>query len=172
MAGMTKRQVRTHGIAGYRAGCRCVTCTLADSDRKRRFRAFGSGAKSIVDGQPSKAAESNVKPLRSRTPQRQRRAASGAASGSQWAAVGDIEQAVIDECAMLPVAAERPALVMATRLMARIMDNPELQALHVKASRELEYNMSFLRPTRKPKHQRASVHLLTRRNTLHTKGIS
>ena len=61
----------------------------------------------------------------------------------------------------MPVAAERPGLVMATRMMARIVDNAELQALHARASRELEYNMSFLRPKPRKKHQRASVVQLT-----------
>jgi hypothetical protein len=52
-----KRKVHSHGVAGARAGCHCTVCTLAESERKRNYRATGSGAK--------RSAAANVTPLRS-----------------------------------------------------------------------------------------------------------
>ena len=42
------RTIRTHGSAGYRAGCRCEECKFAESERRRNYRAFGSGTKNVT----------------------------------------------------------------------------------------------------------------------------
>jgi hypothetical protein len=73
--------------------------------------------------------------------------------------VGPVEQGVIDECAALAAAQDRPGVVMITRMMARIVDDPDCQWLHARASRELEFNMSFLRPKKQRKSRGSVVRL-------------
>ncbi len=41
----TRTVIRTHGLNGYRAGCRCAVCCSAESVRKRKQGTTGSGAK-------------------------------------------------------------------------------------------------------------------------------
>jgi hypothetical protein len=102
-----KRTVRTHGTSGYRAGCRCSTCTLAESDRKRRFRSTGSGAKNVV---AIRSKQDLTQP-------------------------GEVERALDAETAELGT--EHAVTVAQARVLARILDDAEMFGLHVQASRQL-----------------------------------
>lgn len=64
---------------------------------------------------------------------------------------GPIEAAVIEECAALSLAAERPAMVMAARNMARICDDEKKSALHATANRQLTAVLNDLRGGSKKK---------------------
>jgi hypothetical protein len=134
-----RRRVRSHGTSGYRAGCRCYTCVSAETDRKRNYRATGSGAKSsdYTEG----------------------------AAGDRNSEVGEVEAAVIAECESLPLAAQRPTLVIAARDMARIMDNREVSHWHSKAAKAMLEYMAQLYPQQKPRkmgQRLATVHALTK----------
>jgi len=123
-----KRSVNTHGTSGYRAGCRCVECTLAESDRKRRFRGTGTGAKSAV--------ETNVTQLRRNTTSHVGTSARSQASGKE-SPIGPVGQAVMADTADLPEAPGKSIMVEMALTLARLLDNPRYVGLHVQASRQL-----------------------------------
>jgi len=153
---MVKRQVKSHGASGYRAGCRCVTCTLAESDRKRNYRATGNGAKSV-------SSHDNVSPIRPNITGKPRKSARSAGTAPETA-IGDVEAGVIDECAALPATGDRPATVWCARRMAQILDQPELITLHARASRELSNILGSLRgPKKKSRGRLAAVASMTNR---------
>jgi hypothetical protein len=136
---MAKRQVKAHGSSGYRAGCRCVTCALAESGRKRNYRATGAGAKAVA---------AKVTPIRPEMTS---------------PVIGDAEQAVIDWCASLPDASGRSVSVLCARRMAEILDEPAYRGMRVTAGRELSRIMNVLQA--KPKHESgrlATVRQLTK----------
>jgi hypothetical protein len=119
-----KRNVRTHGVAGYRAGCKCAVCRLAESERKRNLRALGSGAKA------------NVTPIRSH-------ANRGAKTSP---VIGDNEQSVRQQCEAAPKAADAPGTVQQAITLAKILDRPELVAMHPTTSRQLHILLLSLTP--------------------------
>lgn len=118
-----KRTVRTHGSSGYRAGCRCATCTLAESERKRNWRATG---------------RSNLVQFPTR--------AKGAALVSRptQQLCGEVEASVLAEWASVAGAEEKRAALAMARSVARILDNPQFAGMHVQAARQLSQILESL----------------------------
>ncbi|BBZ74143.1 hypothetical protein [Mycobacterium paraseoulense] len=78
--------------------------------------------------------------------------------------VGSVEQAVLDETALLAKAAERPATVAGARAMARILDDDALLAMHPQAVRQLQVILNELHSVtkRKSKGRLAAVQQMTK----------
>lgn len=105
------------------------------------------------------------KPRHKGTLGRERRANGAKAADKE---PGPHEQAVIDECANLSLAQERPAMVMAARNAAKIMDTPKQAALHTQASRQMVSILNDLRGSSKKKSggRLAKVQSMTRPTTV------
>jgi hypothetical protein len=170
---MAKRLVKTHGVSGYRAGCRCFTCTMAESERKRSYRATGTGSKSdganVGRNRQNRADIGNVTPIRpigAGEPRTAATAARGQESTRQAAsqpAIGRNTQAVIDECSRSPLADKRPGLVAAAQTLARILDDELFKALWPNTSRQLQSVLRELAagPAKKSKGRLYAVKQLT-----------
>lgn len=139
-------EVTGHGVGGYRSGCRCRVCRGAETQRKRDYRARGAGT--VV-----------TMPASNRSTPR------GAAVEANPKAVGLVEQAVIDEAALLTGAAERPGMVAGARAMARILDTDDLVAIHPQTARQLQAILHELHTSarKKSRGRLASVQEMTRR---------
>lgn len=114
-----------HGLSCYKAGCGCAKGRKANRDYSAMLREqkktaaaqqFSSNVTKmrVVNGGNTSGAESDDSP-----------------------ALGIVEQSVIEECAKLPAAQERPAMVQIARSMARILDAPTQVANHPTATRQL-----------------------------------
>ena len=74
------------------------------------------------------------------------------------ASAGMNELAVIEECRQYPLTAERPGIYQQALSMARMLDNPDLQGIWPRCSRDLCKLLEDLRPkTSKRKTQRSNV---------------
>lgn len=133
----------SHGVGGYRSGCRCAVCRSAETLRKRSYRARAGGK---VVAMPTAAAiatgKTRVKPK----------------------AVGSVEQAVLEETAPLPKSAEQPALVAGAIAMAHVLDNDSLVSMHPAAARQLQAVLQELHrgPKRKSNGRLAAVRMMSR----------
>ena len=79
--------------------------------------------------------------------------------------LGENEQAVIDQCALLSKASEHPSTVMQARTLARLLDSSELSALWSQTSRQLHtLLLSLSGPKRKLSGRLASIEMMTSRN--------
>jgi hypothetical protein len=148
---MAKRHVKTHGVSGYRAGCRCITCTMAESERKRNYRATGTGSKSggvkAARNSQDCADTGNVTPIRVIGTGKRRTAARGTARGRESLSepkVGINEEAVRDQCAASARAADQPATVAQAITLSRILDNDRFAAIHANVGRQLNALMMQL----------------------------
>jgi hypothetical protein len=154
-----KRRIRTHGASGYRAGCKCPVCTLAESERKRNFRATGTGAKPCGE---SATPNTNVTPIRQRSTGRTRTSASGPARAPE--PIGEYEAAVREQCDSSPRRDDRPGTVAQCVAMARILDNPLLVAMHPQTSRQLHTLLTSLDgPPKKSRGHLIAIQRMTAR---------
>lgn len=142
----------THGRSGYGRGCMCDICREAEREYQLARKADGG------------ASADNVHQLRSiggvqQVPKPKTRTTTNGWDGE----IGLMEQAVIDECEGLSLAAERPAMVMAARLQARLCDDHKSQGLWTSASRQLTAILNDLRGNskRKTKGRLAQVQRMT-----------
>jgi hypothetical protein len=113
----------THGRSGYLRGCGCDVCRKANSEYSAKRRAEKGRSDNVVQ-----MGSSTRKPV-GRPPKKR--------TESRDSVPGDMERAVISECAELPRATERPTLLSAARNMAKILDNPELKGLHNATTKQL-----------------------------------
>jgi hypothetical protein len=156
-----KRTVRTHGASGYRAGCKCTVCTLAESERKRNFRATGTGAK--------QATTANVTPLRSNVKGRARTSARATTRAPQPPSqrppvIGDNEAAVRAQCEGATRAADQPGTVAQAITLAKILDREDLIAMHANTSRQLHVLLQSLAgPKLKSKGKLVAIQKMTNR---------
>ncbi|BBX38921.1 hypothetical protein [Mycobacterium simiae] len=135
---MTEK-AKSHGPAGYNRGCRCDICRGAAAAAKARQRAAHPDApRNGADVVPFPAAP---------------------------VVIGPTEQAVIDECATLPKAAECPTVVAQARKVARAIDNPKQESYISRNSHELRDLMGLLRdrPKKKSGGRLAVVQQMSRR---------
>jgi hypothetical protein len=190
MAGGRKRITRKtlqgikHGRSGYNRGCGCDTCLDEERDYQLWRKQCRAGATELpfVDWRVERDKEdvgdfmltdddaededmATVTELRTGSPVRVRTRGTRAAAKPKVVVIGDHEQAVIDECEGLSLAVERPAMVMAARNAARIMDNPKQATLHTQASRQMVSILNDLRGNskKKSKGRLAKVQSMTSR---------
>ena len=133
-----------HGSTGYRNGCRCAVCRGAEAARQRRYRARNPNAQ-IRGG----------KVVALPTPQ---------ATAPSIAPNGEVEQAVREQCEMLPRAADRPGEVAAAIRLAQLLDDPAYFALAAQNSYKLHVLLNSLgAPKKKGRNRLAAISAMTDR---------
>lgn len=117
-----------HGHGGYVAGCGCDVCRKAASDYQAKRRAergrTDSNVISMKNGNTTESSDSVKRRL----------------------VIGPMEQAVIDEYELLDAECKRPTVLVAAREVARIVDDPKLQGMHIQATKQVMSMMESLRP--------------------------
>jgi hypothetical protein len=145
--------VADHGTTTeYRNGCRCQPCRNAEAAKKRRQRASAltGGA---TDGAVVRLVLSTGQPARK----------TKAVSKPKAKVVGPNEQAVLDQCAASPLAADQPATVAQAVSLAKILDDEACKAMWPTTSRQLHALMLALRaPQKKSRGRLARVQAMTR----------
>jgi hypothetical protein len=189
MAGGRKRINRkmlqgiTHGRSGYARGCGCDTCLDDERDYQlwRKQCRAGATELSFVDWRVERDKEdvgdfmlteddetdddmATVTELRTGSPVRVRTRGRPAGKPKE-PVIGPMEAAVIEECAGLSLAAERPAMVMAARNSAAICDDKKKATLHTQANRQMVAILNDLRGNsrKKSKGRLAKVQAMTTR---------
>jgi hypothetical protein len=142
--GMGRQPAPRHGVSGYRRGCRCAACSSAERLRQLHYRT------GTTKGTPTPKPDTNVVAL---------------PTAKHPVQAGAVEAAVAAECAKLSTAVERPADVQQALVLARILDDAEVTALHPVTSRQLHALMESLRTGRKlkSKGRLAAIQAITTR---------
>ena len=129
----------THGIKGYRQGCKCKTCLaqgrkaqreasarFRERQRQRRVDEIAEQRRKKYARSRSTESRDSVQPSRT---------------------VGEMERAVIEECAA--ITNTRPTLVVAAKKLGRsvddLTDNPKVIALYNSTMKQLMATMAELR---------------------------
>jgi hypothetical protein len=126
-----------HGSTGYRNGCRCAVCRGAEAKRQRRYRARNPNAQ-IRGGKV--VALPTAAPI-----------------APTIVANHEVEQAVREQCEMLPRAAERPGEVAAAIRLAQLCDDPAYFALLAQNANRLHLILSSLGSPKAKGHKRLSA---------------
>lgn len=120
-----------HGLRGYRApyNHRCEVCRAGWA----KYVAERRSARKNTLGRDKAASWDELKAKRAARN-------SSAATESDVSVpnvVGAMEKAIIEECADLPRAKERPTLVVAARNLAKVVDNPKLSSIHTSTTKQI-----------------------------------
>lgn len=123
-----------HGLRGYRKpyNHRCDVCRAANTKYNAEQRAKRAAKRE--DELAVKRAARNGKPPAISTKGIREAAARRSESKDS---VGDMERAVIEECAKLERAKERPTLVVAARNLAKIVDTPKMSSIHTSTTKQI-----------------------------------
>lgn len=157
----------THGREGYKAGCNCEVCRGAERDYQQKRKAEGlqprngQSFRKVVDDE----SEATVTTLH---------VVQGDSQGDPEPSepqpkvptprIGPVERSIIDECAGLSIAVERPGVVEMARCLAKIMDDKKSIGLWPTTSRQLQVMLNDLRGNskRKTRGRIAKVQNMTR----------
>ena len=124
-----------HGSSGYRQGCRCEVCKLANTEALRSYR-----AKNRTPRVP-RPVVAVVERQRATMPA----TVTTLPEPEQEYVPGPVEQAVIDECATLSTASTHLVLVETAKQLARILDTPGAVTTQPSAAAKIESIMERLR---------------------------
>jgi hypothetical protein len=130
-----------HGLKGSRApyNCVCSKCRTAqrkyNREKAAEYRQREREAKEAKDELAAKRQQ--------RTTARTKRSAAATESRDSDKP-GKMERAVIEECAELEKARQRPTLVEAAKNLAKIVDNPKLSSIHTSTTKQLMAILSDL----------------------------
>lgn len=160
----------THGRQGYRKGCGCDVCTGTERDYQQKRKAEGlqprngQSFRKVVDvksaARAQQEAAGNVTQLH--VLQGNSEPTPPPASSKEF--VGPVEASIIEECAGLSIAVERPGVVEMARCLARILDDKKSIGLWPTTSRQLQVMLNDLRGNskRKTRGRIAKVQNMTR----------
>jgi hypothetical protein len=162
-------EVDEHGIrAAYGHGCRCLPCAQANSAYQRHYRAAKLTGVHVRVSRHEDRVPGDVVAFPNRahlkSPMSKRVGQVSLSTQPDSDRVGSVEQALLDETAPLPKAAERPATVAGACAMARILDDDALVAMHPQAVRQLQVILNELHSVtkRKSKGRLAAVQQMTK----------
>jgi len=129
-----------HGLEGYRRyGCKCVICRTANASYHRKHRAELRKTVEVPNVTSITAKRGPGRPPKVSRPIEQ--------------VIGEYEQAVIDECALLEAATARITSVLGARRMAHILDDAGMQKDWPTALRQMNLIMDSLRSSEKKKQK-------------------
>lgn len=135
-----------HGLRGHRApyNCPCDVCRLAwnaycTEKRNERKAKAEAAAKTRKGPQTLDEVDELLAKRKARkavvVPRKPRAATESNVSDPN--VIGAMEKAIIEECADLPRAKERPTLVVAARNLAKVVDNPKLSSIHTSTTKQI-----------------------------------
>lgn len=122
-----------HGRSCYVKGCGCDVGRKAEAEyqaQRRRERGRDNNGNVIsMNGKKTESRDSVKRPRSSKE-------------------MGDMEKAVIEECAQLRSEdiTVRPTVEIAARNLAKVVDDPDLQGMHIQATKQVMAMMESLRP--------------------------
>lgn len=135
----------THGRSCYRQGCGCDVGRKAESDYQAKRRAENGRAQNGNVIPMSKGPAISTKGMRDAAKKRTE-SRDSVKRAEKRAKVGAMEQAVIDEYELLDADCKRPTVLIAARNLAKIVDDPDLQGMHIATTKQVMAMMQSLRP--------------------------
>lgn len=138
-----------HGLKGYRKpyNCRGPICAKANSEYMKAKRAEYANKDRDDELAAKREARKTVPPI-STAGMRKRSANVRAKNGTESpdsVKPGEMEKAVIEECAAMPEDRALPTKVIAARKLARIVDNGKLSSMHNSTTKQLMAIMAEMR---------------------------